>query len=86
MLRRNATGHMRRLRRANPPAHQALSTRLDGVLNQIDGKTGIPRTLDLTGQGEFILGYHHQRAADIAAAMARAAQKRAATDNEGEDS
>jgi CRISPR-associated protein Csd1 len=86
MLRRNATGHMRRLRRVSPGAHQALNTRLDAVMNQIDGQAGIPRTLDLTGQGEFILGYHHQRAADIAAAVARAAQKRATTDDEGEDS
>ena len=31
---------------------------------------GIPPTLDLAGQAEFILGYHHQRAADLAAARA----------------
>jgi CRISPR-associated protein Csd1 len=85
MLRRNATGHMRRLRRNNAGAHQALSTRLDGVLTQLSGDSGIPRTLDLAGQAEFILGYHHQRAADIAAAIARADQKKTAANSDGEN-
>jgi CRISPR-associated protein Csd1 len=84
MLHKNADGHLKRLRRTNRGAHQALSSRLDNVLVRLDGKDGFPRTLDLTGQAEFILGYHHQRAADIATAMARAEQKKTATIPDGE--
>jgi CRISPR-associated protein Csd1 len=85
MLRRNADGHLKRLRRTNKGAHQALSSRLDDVFNRLDGKDGFPRTLDLTGQAEFILGYHHQRAADIATAIARAEQKKATTIPDGDN-
>ena len=74
MLRKGANGHLRRIRRTNLGAYTALSTRLDDVLFRLDGESGIPRTLDLTAQGEFLLGYHHQRAADMAAARARAQQ------------
>jgi hypothetical protein len=34
----------------------------------------IPPVLDVQGQAQFILGCHHQRAADMAAARARAQQ------------
>lgn len=85
MLRRNADGHLRRLRRTNKGAHQALNSRLDDVFNRLDGNDGFPRTLDLTGQAEFILGYHHQRAADIAMARARAEQKKTATTPDGDN-
>lgn len=75
MLHKNANGHLRRVRRASAGAYYALGTRLDEVLGHIgpgtDGGGGIPATLTLAGQAEFILGYHHQRAADLAAARAR---------------
>lgn len=74
MLRKNANGHLRRIRRSSAGAYYALSARLDEVLGHItpDAATaGIPATLPLAGQAEFILGYHHQRAADLAAARAR---------------
>jgi CRISPR-associated protein Csd1 len=74
MLRKNANGHLRRLRRTSAGAYYALNTRLDEVLGHITpdaASTGIPATLALAGQAEFILGYHHQRAADLAAARAR---------------
>ena len=74
MLRKNANGHLRRLRRTSTGAYYALNTRLDEVLGHITpdaGDSGIPATLALAGQAEFILGYHHQRAADLAAARAR---------------
>ncbi|MGH3274423.1 MAG: type I-C CRISPR-associated protein Cas8c/Csd1 [Streptosporangiaceae bacterium] len=74
MLRKNANGHLRRIRRSSGGAYYALSARLDEVLAHItpDATTaGIPATLPLAGQAEFILGYHHQRAADLTAARAR---------------
>jgi CRISPR-associated protein Csd1 len=74
MLRKNANGHLRRLRRTSVGAYYALNARLDEVLGHITpdaADSGIPATLALAGQAEFILGYHHQRAADLAAARAR---------------
>jgi CRISPR-associated protein Csd1 len=71
MLEKNSRGHLKRLRRSNTGAYYALSDRLDDVAGHLDATVGIPRTLGLPGQAEFILGYHHQRAADNAAARAR---------------
>ena len=75
MLRKNAAGHLKRLRRSNTGAYYALGDRLDEVLGHLVPEPGIPLSLGLTGQSEFILGYHHQRAADLAAARARADQR-----------
>jgi CRISPR-associated protein Csd1 len=71
MLRKNANGHLKRLRRSSAGAYYALNSRLDEVLGRISPEDGIPATLPLAGQAEFILGYHHQRAADLSAARAR---------------
>jgi CRISPR-associated protein Csd1 len=80
MLQKNTTGHMKRLRRSRPGAHSALASRLDEVLAHISGEAGIPATLTLPEQAKFILGYHHQRAADFAAARARGENKNGTTD------
>lgn len=85
MLRRNANGHLKRVRRTSEGAYYALSSRLDDVLEHIPAEGGIPRTLTLDGQAEFILGYHHQRAADITAARARSAEKKNGTTDTGDD-
>jgi CRISPR-associated protein Csd1 len=79
MLNKNASGHLRRLRRAKPRAYRALNNSLDEVLGHLGADTSIPAVLDTAGQAQFILGYHHQRAADIAAARARAQQQLTAT-------
>ncbi|RCG31427.1 type I-C CRISPR-associated protein Cas8c/Csd1 [Sphaerisporangium album] len=79
MLRKNATGHLRRLRGNRRAAGIALDKRLDEVLEKLHHEP--PATLDLAGQGQFVLGYHHQRAADRAAARAAAASKSAATES-----
>jgi CRISPR-associated protein Csd1 len=70
MLKKNSAGHLKKLRRTNPGAHSALSRRLDEVLGHLDAGRNFPLVLDVEGQAQFILGYHHQRAADIAAARA----------------
>lgn len=74
ILRKNATGHMKRLRRSNMGAYNALGARLDDVLEHLSPDPGIPPVLDLAGQAGFILGYHHQRAADFAGARAHGSQ------------
>jgi CRISPR-associated protein Csd1 len=83
MLRKNANGHLRRLRRTSEGAYYALSSHLDEVMAQIPADVGIPANLGLEGQAEFILGYHHQRAADIALARARS-QKKQASDSDND--
>jgi len=80
MLEKNASGHMRRLRRSKREAHNALAGRLDDVLAHISGQTGYPATLTLPEQAKFILGYHHQRAAGFAAARARGDKQNKTTD------
>jgi CRISPR-associated protein Csd1 len=79
MLNKNASGHLRRLRRTRPGAYHALNNSLDEVLGHLGADTSIPAVLDTAGQAQFILGYHHQRAADVAAARARAQQQITAT-------
>ena len=79
MLNKNASGHLRRLRRTRTGAYRALNSSLDEVLGHLGADTNIPAVLDTAGQAQFILGYHHQRAADTAAARARAQQQHTAT-------
>jgi CRISPR-associated protein Csd1 len=80
MLEKNSAGHLRRLRRGNAGAYHALNSRLDEVLNHLgaDADSNIPAVLDIKGQAQFILGYHHQRAADRAAARAHSQHRPAA--------
>ena len=70
MLQKNSSAHLRKLRRRNTGAYYALNSRLDEVLGHLDAGRNIPPVLDTEGQAQFILGYHHQRAADRAAARA----------------
>ena len=72
MLQKNSSGHLKRLRRRNTGAYYALNSRLDEVLGHLDAGRNIPPVLAIEGQAQFILGYHHQRAADLAAARAHA--------------
>jgi CRISPR-associated protein Csd1 len=79
MLKKNSAGHLKRLRRTSPGAHNALSRRLDEILGHLDAGRNFPPVLGVEGQAQFILGYHHQRAADIAAARAHTQQPAAAS-------
>jgi CRISPR-associated protein Csd1 len=79
MLQKNSSGHLRRLRRTSTGAYYALNSRLDEVLGHLDAGHNIPPVLDIEGQAQFILGYHHQRAADLAAARAHARPQPAAS-------
>src|SRR5690606_35421800 len=75
---RYATAWLRRLRGPlkKPGWAQAYAKRLDDIFEQL---TAIPTSPLLTQQAEFILGYHHQRAAMRAERIA-AAQEKANTD------
>jgi CRISPR-associated protein Csd1 len=63
--------HLRKLR--GPEKRGAmirLTEQLQDILGGIEREAGchFPPNLDLDGQGRFVLGYHHQRAAHMAAA------------------
>ena len=64
--------HLRKLRRDKYGAMVALERQLQEILGQIEQTAGcrFPAGLDLDGQGRFVLGYHHQRAAHVANAKA----------------
>jgi CRISPR-associated protein Csd1 len=72
MLRTNANGHIKKLigKDATRGAGRALDARLANLSQLIDLHKGLPAHLDARGQMHFILGYDHQRAADMAAARA----------------
>ncbi len=65
----DAQAHLSKLERDNRGAYFGLQQRLEEVLGHITD--GFPRTLRPEQQGEFVLGYYHQRAANRAAALER---------------
>ncbi len=74
MLRLNAHGHLKKLIRneATRSAGYALDERLSRLSNLVDE---LPTRLDNRDQVRFILGYDHQRTADMSAARAARAAK-----------
>lgn len=71
-LLRGAQPHLSKLRRDKPGSYRALQQRLEEIQA---GLQGFPKTLTLTDQGLFALGYYHQRAADRAGAVAARARR-----------
>ncbi len=65
--------HLRKLRRDNPGAKVRLEQEIGRLHLEIEEASGyrFPRQLDLEGQGRFALGYHHQRAHQMAQAQAK---------------
>ncbi len=65
--------HLRKLRRDNYGAMVRIEQEIDQLHLQIEQASGFkfPAALDLDGQGRFALGYHHQRAYQMAQAQAR---------------
>ncbi|MFC4049057.1 type I-C CRISPR-associated protein Cas8c/Csd1 [Actinomadura syzygii] len=78
MLRTNANGHIKKLVRRDETrgAGYALDSRLAELSQLIEPRVGLPLVLDAPGQTRFILGYDHQRAADMAAARAATEAKK----------
>lgn len=72
--RKTASGHLRKLRTSKVTRDQAAAAALDARLVDVWPGT-LPAVLDLEGQDQFLAGYHHQRAADLAAAIAAKARR-----------
>lgn len=53
--------HMPKIRK-NSRGYTELESLLEGILSRIDREGGFPATLVLAQQGEFALGFYHQRA------------------------
>lgn len=68
--------HLRKLRRENPGARVRIEQEIDKLHLEIEQACGFrfPAALDLEGQGRFALGYHHQRAHQMAQAQAQKAK------------
>lgn len=76
-LLRGAQPHLAKLRKERPGACRALQSRLEEILEGLDG---FPPVLTLPEQALFALGYYHQRAEDRRAAAEATARKRSADD------
>lgn len=72
-LLRGAQPHLAKLERDRPGAAIALNQKLEAILGKL---SCFPRTLNLTEQGLFALGYYHQRAHDYARARENAKKKK----------
>ncbi len=88
-LMRQSHHHLSKLRRDSDPKKRAAATALQRRLEELAARIDVfPNTLKLTEQGEFGLGYYHQRAADSAAANETKAANMAAQEDHatGEES
>ncbi len=76
--------HLRKLRREKPGAKVRIEQDLGTLHGEIEEACGyrFPASLDLDGQGRFALGYHHQRAHQMAQIQARKNQAVAAGSEE----
>ena len=70
---RNATAWLKKLRRDNKARHH--EQRLDDLTRLLDAHNPIPARMTPQDQALFLVGYHHQRAHQIAAATAARATK-----------
>ena len=64
-----AQPHLSKLDRDRPAAYHAIQRRIEEIADRISGE--FPGVLAPREQGEFVLGYYHQRAANRAEAAAR---------------
>ena len=64
-----AQPHLSKLERDWPEAYHAIQRRLEEIMDRIAGE--FPGVLAPEKQGEFVLGYYHQRASNRAEAAAR---------------
>jgi len=77
--------HLRKLRRDRRGAMVAIESRIRNLCVDLERAASyrFPASLDLADQGRFALGYHHQRAQDLA--QARAVKDRKASEENAED-
>ena len=62
LLKLAETAHLPKIRRENRGIGRMKEV-LGEIMNRLDEAGGFPRTLSLQSQGEFALGFYHQRAA-----------------------
>lgn len=62
LLKLAETAHLPKIRRENRGIGRMREV-LGEIMNRLDAAGGFPRTLSLQSQGEFALGFYHQRAA-----------------------
>ena len=79
--------HLRKLRRDNYGAMVRIQQDIDRLHLEIEQAAGykFPAALDLDGQGRFALGYHHQRAHQMAQAQAHKKSKNQTNLEEGQE-
>jgi CRISPR-associated protein Csd1 len=70
-----ARPHLAKLRRDRPGVYVALERRLEDILKEIPAGS-FPRVLTLPDQGQFVLGFYHQRAHDREQARLGAERRR----------
>jgi len=82
-----AVKHLGKLRRENPGARVRIQQEIDALCEQISESNGqqFPKQLNLEDQGRFVLGYHHQRAHNMAQAQAHKAKSQAKNQPELEE-
>ncbi len=73
-----AQKHLSKLRRENPGARVRIQQEIDNLCEHISESNGrqFPRQLSLEDQGRFVLGYHHQRAHNMAQIQAHKAKSK----------
>lgn len=67
LIARSAQIHLSKIRKNKPGFAKILEDELDQIMNRIapDIPRSVPRLLRLEDQGEFVLGYYHQRHAKL---------------------
>ena len=63
LIVRGGQNHLAKVRKEKPGWAVLIERELDGIYGQIDPL--LPRSLSLQNQGEFAIGYYHQRATKL---------------------
>ena len=60
-LLKGANSHLKKLRQANRGRAVFFQKQVDNLVDKLPAIPGLPQRLNLEDQGQFLLGYHHQR-------------------------
>lgn len=77
-LLRKGQNHLSKIKGKDKGAHSALQQELEEILSKLDG---FPKTLNYEEQGQFSLGYYHQKAESRAQAIEQSRVKEEAEEN-----
>lgn len=62
LLNQAETAHIPKIRRKSGGGAHWMRKQIEDILAGLDAAEGFPRTLNNEGQGQFALGFYHQRA------------------------